>query len=79
MFCWDADSCNERYEDHQYWMSSTKWAPEMAQGGIFATDGSSAWGTANRIYIKCVALWCRSAAPAACSLTQSGSLQVLLV
>jgi hypothetical protein len=54
MFCWDADSCNERYQDHQYWMSSTKWAPEMAQGGIFATDGSSAWGQANRIYIKCV-------------------------
>ena len=77
MFCWDADSCNERYEDHQYWMSSTKWAPEMAQGGIFATDGSSAWGQANRIYIKCVAL-VACTARVAHSLTQSGS-QVLLV
>ena len=24
----------------------------MTQGGIFATDGSSAWGTANRAYVK---------------------------
>jgi hypothetical protein len=54
MFCWDEPSCNERYEDHQYWMSSTKWTSTMAQGGIFATDGSSPWGNANRIYIKCV-------------------------
>ena len=52
MFCWSEVSCNERYQDHQYWMSSTSWSPVMAQGGIFATDGSSPWGTANRIFVK---------------------------
>jgi hypothetical protein len=30
------------------------WQQYFAQGGIFATDGSSAWGQANRIYVKCV-------------------------
>ena len=29
------------------------WAPEFAQGGIFATDGSSPWGSATRVYVKC--------------------------
>jgi hypothetical protein len=49
MFCWDADSCAERYADHQYWMSSSNWAPTMAQGGIFNPQGgASAWGNANR-------------------------------
>lgn len=52
MFCWSATSCTERYDDHQYWMSSSSWAPEMAQGGIFATDGTSPWGVANRVYVK---------------------------
>ena len=35
-------------------MSSTlkPWTYDFAQGGIFATDGSSPWGTANRIYVK---------------------------
>ena len=28
------------------------WQPYFAQGGIFATDGSSAWGNANRVYVK---------------------------
>ncbi len=51
MFCWSESSCNERYEDHKYWMSSASWDEEMAQGGIFATDGSSPWGTANRVYV----------------------------
>jgi hypothetical protein len=54
---------NERYADHQYWMSSTGWATSMAQGGIFNPDGPSAWGDANRIYLK---YWCAaSAVPAA--------------
>lgn len=57
MFCWSQTSCNERYQDHPYWMSSTQWSPEMAQGGIFATDGSSPWGTANRVFVK----YCRCA------------------
>ena len=35
------------------------WATSFAQGGIFATDGTSAWGTANRVYVKCVALLLR--------------------
>ena len=52
MFCWDQDSCTERYQTHPYWMSSKGWAYEMAQGGIFATDGSSQWGTANRAFLK---------------------------
>ena len=29
------------------------WNPQFAQGGIFATDGSSPWGGANRVYVKC--------------------------
>ena len=55
MFCWDLNSCQERYATHGYYMSSTtpkQWATSFAQGGIFATDGTSAWGTANRIYVK---------------------------
>ena len=55
MFCWDIKSCQERYATHGYYMSSTipkQWATSFAQGGIFATDGTSAWGTANRVYIK---------------------------
>ena len=52
MFCWSETSCNERYQDHQYWMSSTQWSSNMAQDGIFATDGSSPWGTANRVFVK---------------------------
>jgi len=37
-------------------MGSGDWTDEMAQGGIFATDGSSPWGSANRIFVKCVAV-----------------------
>ena len=51
MFCWSASSCTERYSSRLYWMSSTTWAPQMAQYGIFDT-GASAWGTANRVYVK---------------------------
>lgn len=36
-------------------MSSKAWYPQFAQGGIFATDGSSPWGAANRVYVKCAA------------------------
>ena len=48
----------DRYATHDYWMSSRAkpWQPNFAQGGIFATDGSSAWGQANRVYVKCVGL-----------------------
>ena len=54
MFCWDESSCNMRYATHDYYMSSIKkpWSYDFAQGGIFATDGSSPWGTANRVYVK---------------------------
>ena len=47
-----SQSCAERYQDHPYWMSSTQWALTMAQAGIFATDGTSPWGNANRIFLK---------------------------
>jgi hypothetical protein len=40
---------------HPYWMSSAQWADSMEQGGIFATDGSSGWSTANRVFVK---YWC---------------------
>lgn len=53
MFCWSEKSCSIRMAGHSYWMSSLSWAPTMVQGGIFATDGSSAWGNANRIFVKC--------------------------
>ena len=58
MFCWDEKSCTERYATHVYWMSSSAapgWSTSFAQGGIFATDGTSAWGNANRVYVKCAA------------------------
>ncbi len=54
MYCWSQESCDLRNTTDPYYMSSTSWTPEMAQGGIFATDGTSPWGTANR----CVRLWC---------------------
>jgi hypothetical protein len=46
--------CDLRYQSRPYFMSSTvkPWTPTFAQGGIFATDGSSEWGTANRVYLK---------------------------
>ena len=55
--------CADRYATHDYWMSSKAkpWQPKFAQGGIFATDGSSAWGNANRVYVKCVAAAAASA------------------
>ena len=54
MFCWDVVSCQQRLVMHDYWMSSVlkPWATQFAQGGIFATDGTSPWGTANRVYVK---------------------------
>jgi len=65
MFCWSESSCKERFETHPYWMSSLQWADSMEQGGIFAVDGSSAWGTANRIFVKyCTSdFWSGDAAP----------------
>ena len=63
MFCWDESSCNMRFATHDYYMSSIKkpWSYDFAQGGIFATDGSSPWGTANRVYVKCAAAAAASA------------------
>jgi len=53
MFCWDGQSCHDRYSTRLYWMSSTQWAPSMAQGGIFSTDPSiSPFATANRVYVR---------------------------
>lgn len=52
MFCFDGLSCKERYASRLYWMSSTTWASQMAQYGIFATDGSSQFGSVNRAYVK---------------------------
>jgi hypothetical protein len=51
MFCWDGLSCHERYSSRSYWMSSSTWASQMAQGGIFDTV-NSAFGNSNRIYVK---------------------------
>ena len=51
MFCWDGLSCHERYSSREYFMSSQPWASQMAQGGIFDTV-NSAFGNANRIYVK---------------------------
>jgi hypothetical protein len=51
MFCWDGLSCHERYSSRQYFMSSQPWASQMAQGGIFDTV-NSAFGNANRVYVK---------------------------
>jgi hypothetical protein len=60
MFCWDATSCALRMSGHPYYMSSKTWGLQLAQGGIFGTEGASPWGTAHRVYIKyCTSdLWC---------------------
>ena len=57
MFCWDETSCNLRLSSHPFYMSSLSWGKEFSQGGIFGTgggptDGTSPWGTANRVYIS---------------------------
>ena len=53
MFCFDADSCNERYQSHPYWMSSKDWKPQFAQGGIFSNNPSeSSFYNANLVYVK---------------------------
>lgn len=46
-------SCSDRYVNHEYYMSNKMWNTQMAQGGIFAMDGTSAFGAANRVYVKC--------------------------
>lgn len=68
MFCWDGLSCHERYSSRQYFMSSQPWASQMAQGGIFDTV-NSAFGNANRIYIKVRA--CALFPASRCTLTGS--------
>lgn len=57
MFCWDETSCNLRLSSHPFYMSSLSWGQQFSQGGIFGTgggptDGTSPWGTANRVYIS---------------------------
>ena len=41
-----------RYQTRPYFSSSRSWASTMAQGGIFDTAGNSAFGNANRVYVK---------------------------
>ena len=48
------------------------WSSTMAQGGIFATDGSSPWGGANRVYVKCAAGF-QPGFPQRCSLPRASS------
>jgi hypothetical protein len=53
MFCWGGESCHDRYHSREYWMSSSIWATEMAQGGIFDDNpGMSAFADANLVYLK---------------------------
>jgi|APGre2960657444_1045066.scaffolds.fasta_scaffold01090_5 hypothetical protein len=53
MFCWDGESCQMRYSSRKYFMSSTTWDSQMAQGGIFdPSPANSGFATANRIYVK---------------------------
>ena len=53
MFCSSGQSCHLRYGTKQYFMSSTTWATQMAQYGLFNTMPSdSAWAQANRVYGK---------------------------
>ena len=53
MFCSNGASCQLRYSTAKFFMSSTTWASQMAQGGIFdPTPANSGFGSANRIYVK---------------------------
>jgi hypothetical protein len=65
MFCWNGESCQDRYHTKPFFMSSAIWANEMAQGGIFDDNPSmSAFADSNMIYLKYCA--CPSAACLMC-------------
>ena len=70
MFCWSQTSCDLRYQDHPYWMSSTVWGNEFAQGGIFSNVSSqSSFYNANRVFVK----YCRRGPRAHNSLPERAS------
>ena len=57
MFCWNGESCQDRYHTKPYFMSSAIWAPQMAQGGIFDDKlAESGFADSNAIYLKYCAL-----------------------
>ena len=52
-WCWDAPSCQERYQTLKFDMSSSGWGNLFAQSGIFGTDPSTnPWAAANMVFIK---------------------------
>lgn len=50
-YCFDAVSCGDRKATLPYLMSSSSFASQMSQDGIFSTT-NSAFATANRVYVK---------------------------
>jgi len=52
-WCWDEESCTERYQTDKFDMSSTGWKSEFAQEGIFGTDPSTnPFANVNMIFVK---------------------------
>ena len=52
-WCWDSESCTERYQTDKFDMSSSGWKSQFAQEGIFGTDpGTNPFAGFNKIFIK---------------------------
>ena len=52
-WCWDSESCTERYQTDKFDMSSSGWSSEFAQEGIFGTDiGTNPFANENMVFVK---------------------------
>ena len=51
-WCFDETSCNTRFENAKFDMSSDGWKTEIAQGGILGTSPENPWNNANKAWIK---------------------------
>lgn len=52
MFCFDATSCNLRYQNKPFWMSSKSWSDTLVQGGIFSGGAENPFANVNMVYVK---------------------------
>ena len=51
MWCWNKASCQSRFTETGFEMSSSKWAQTQDVGGIFSTEPSNPWSGAQKVYI----------------------------
>ena len=55
-WCWDSESCTERYQTDKFDMSSSGWKSQFAQEGIFGTDpATNPFANFNKVRAPCVA------------------------